>query len=167
MVLRYLAAFGPATAADVRAWSGLAVPRDVIDRLRPRLREFRDERGRELLDLPDAPRPDPDTPAPPRFLPDYDNVLLSHADRSRIIADDHRKRIASSNGVVPGTVLVDGFVRGTWKIARHRGAATLLIELFEPVPTRDRTALAEEGAGLLAFVAADARVRDIQLTPPE
>jgi hypothetical protein len=98
------------------------------------VRVFRDEQGNELLDLPDAPRPDPDTPAPPRFLPEYDNVLLSHADRTRIVAvADHRRLLVYKNGIVPGTVLVDGFVRGTWRIARQRDAATLHVELFERV----------------------------------
>ncbi len=167
LIVRYLAAFGPASVADVRTWSGLAGLREVVKRLRPRLCTFRDERGRELFDLPDASWPDPDTPAPPRFLPQYDNVLLSHADRSRIIADDHRKRIATSNGVVPGTVLVDGFIAAAWKIARQGKAVTLHIEPFEPWSKHDRDAVAEEGARLLAFAAADAQSCGIRFTSPE
>ena len=123
----------------------------MTDRLRPRLRTFRDEHGKELFDLPDAPRPDPDTPSPPRFLPEFDNLILSHADRSRIIADDYRKLIASKNGMVPATVLVDGFVRGTWKAERTRAKATLVIETFEPLPKKDQDALAEEGERLIHF----------------
>ena len=166
LITRYLAAFGPATIADVQTWSGLTGLRDVVEPLRPRLRTFRDERGRELFDLPDAPRPDPDTPAPPRFLPDFDNALLSHADRTRVIADDHRRRIATRNGMPPGTVLVDGFVRGTWKVDRRRRSATLLVEPFAPLSAPDQTALTDEAARLLAFVAADAQTREVQITPP-
>jgi len=153
MVLRYLAAFGPATVRDVQTWSGLTRLREVIERLRPGLRSFRDEHGNELLDLPDAPRPDPETPAPPRFLPEYDNALLSHADRTRIITDGRRPPLFPGSGGVLGTVLIDGFFRGTWKITSHRGSATLLIEPFEPLQEPDRTALAEEGERLVRFVA--------------
>ncbi len=153
MVVRYLGAFGPATVKDVQTWSGLTRLGEVTDRILPRLRTFRDEHGQDLFDLPDAPRPDPDTPAPPRFLPEFDNLILSHADRTRIIANDHRKAIASKNGMVPATVLVDGFVRGTWKTERTRGKVTLAIEPFEPLPKMDRDALAAEGERLIRFLA--------------
>ena len=152
-ILRYLGAFGPATVKDVQTWSGLTRLGEVIEHLRPRLRIFRDERGRELFDVPDAPMPDPDTPAPPRFLPEFDNLILSHADRTRVIAEEYRKAIASKNGMVPATVLVDGFVRGTWKTERSRGRANLEIKPFEPLIKEDRDALAEEGERLIRFVA--------------
>jgi Winged helix DNA-binding domain len=152
MVVRYLGAFGPATVKDVQTWSGLTRLREVTERLRPHLVIFRDEHGKELFDLPDAPRPEPDTPSPPRFLPEFDNLILSHADRSRIIANDYRKVIASKNGMVPATVLVGGFVRGTWKTERTRGKATLVIEPFELLPKKDRDALAAEGERLVRFI---------------
>ena len=152
MIVRYLGAFGPATVKDVQTWSGLTRLGEVTERLRSRLRTFRDEQGKELFDLPDAPRPGSDTPSPPRFLPEFDNLILSHADRTRIIDDDHRKVIASRNGMVPATVLVDGFVRGTWKTERARGKVTLMIEPFEPLAKEDRAALAAEGERLVRFV---------------
>ena len=112
---RYLAAFGPATTADLTTWSRLTGLRAVMDRLRPSLRPFRDERGRELLDLPDAPRPDPDVPAPVRYLPEYDNLLLSHADRRRFAPPADRS-LAGATGPAKGTVLVDGHVQGIWRV---------------------------------------------------
>src|ERR687894_895668 len=133
MIVRYLGAFGPAAVKDIQTWSGLTRLGEVTERLRSRLRTFRDEQGKELFDLPDAPRPGSDTPSPPRFLPEFDNLILSHADRTRMIADDHRKVIASKNGMVPATVLVDGFVRGTWKTEGARGKVTLMMEPFEPL----------------------------------
>jgi hypothetical protein len=162
MVLRYLAAFGPATVKDIQAWCWLTRLRAVTERLRPQLRTFRDEHGNELLDLPEAPRPDPDTPAPPRFLPEYDNALLSHADRTRIIADERRERVFTK-----GAFLVDGFVHGTWKITRNRDIATLRIEPFSPLPMQDRTALAGEGTRLLTFAAGAAGTHEVQFIPPE
>lgn len=162
MVVRYLGAFGPATVKDVQTWSGLTRLGEVAERLRPRLRTFRDEPGKELFDLPDAPRPDPDTPAPPRFLPEFDNLILSYADRTRIIANDYRKVIASKNGMVPATVLVDGFVRGVWKIEKSQGVATLVIEPFETLSKRDRAALTEEGERLVRFVEDGAKIHDIR-----
>ena len=150
-VMRYLGAFGPATVADARAWSGLSGLREVFERLRPRLRTFRDERGRELFDVPGAPLPDPATLAPPRFLPEFDNALLSHADRSHIIAQDHRKLLVRDR-LMRG-VLLDGFACGTWRMEQSRGKATLVIEPFEPLSTNDRAVLAEEGEQLIRFVA--------------
>ena len=162
MVLRYLGAFGPASVKDAQTWSGLTRLGGVFERLRPRLATFRDEQGRELFDLPDAPRPDPDTPAPPRFVPEFDNLILSHADRARVIADEHRKAIASKNGMVPATVLVDGFARGTWKAERTRGKAALVIEPFEPLAKEDRDGLVEEGRRLAGFLGENAETFEIR-----
>jgi winged helix DNA-binding protein len=167
MVLRYLAAFGPASVMDAQTWCGLTRLREVFERLRPQLRTFRGENGRELFDLPDAPRPHEETPAQPRFLPEYDNLLLSHADRSRVVSDTYRKRFASPNGVGPGSVLVDGTVRAMWTLNREDGTAVLQIRLLEQLPAQARAAVGEEGARLLSFAAADAADHDIQLTQPE
>ena len=166
MVLRYLGAFGPATVKDVQTWSGLTRLSEVVERLRPRLRVFRDEHGKELFDLPDALRPDPNTPSPPRFLPEFDNLILSHADRTRVIADDYRKGIASKNGMVPAAVLVDGFVRGTWRTERTRGKATLVIEPFESLPKEDRDALSEEGERLVRFTGEGAEEFEVRFAEP-
>jgi hypothetical protein len=124
----------------------------IVDRLRARLCTFRDERGRELFDVPGAPLPDPATPAPPRFLPEFDNILLAHADRSRIVGD-------ARPAIGQATVLVDGFVRGTWKIVRRSSAVTLIVTPFEGFSKRDTAALAREGARLLAFLAPDTKAQ--------
>jgi hypothetical protein len=167
LVLRYLAAFGPASVGDAQQWSGLTRLGEVLERLRPRLVTFRDEQGRELFDLPDAPRPDPGTPAPPRFLYDFDNLLLSHADRSRVITDGYHSQGFTLDGPMPCIVLVDGFTNGTWRIARQRGAATLTIQPFTHLSADETAALTQEGARLLAFAAATARTHDIQFIPPK
>ncbi len=165
LLLRYLGAFGPAGVKDMQVWSGLTRLREPVERLRPRLRVFRDERGGELFDLPGAPRPDPSTPAPPRFLPEYDNALLSHADRGRVIDEARRRSLVTANGVGPGTFLVDGFVAGTWVVEREGDAARLALRPFEALRKADRAALAAEGARLLAFAAEGARGRDVRFAP--
>jgi hypothetical protein len=165
MILRYLGAFGPATVKDMQTWSGLTRLSEITERLRPRLATFRDEHGRELFDLPDAPRPDPDVPAPPRFLYDYDNLLLSHADRTRFITKEYHKQGFTMDGPMPSIALVDGFTNGTWKIVRSRNTATLTIKPFTRLSKKDTDALTEEGARLLAFAAADADAHDIQFPP--
>ena len=165
LILRYLAAFGPALIADAQKWSGLVGLRPAFERLRPHLLRLRDEHGRELFDLPDAPRPDPALPVPARFLAEFDNVLLAHADRTRIIGELPASRFITVNGLVLGTILIDGFVGGSWKIARARGAATLHVTPFAPPAPPDRLALTEEGARLLAF-AAPGEAHDIVFAAP-
>jgi hypothetical protein len=141
LVLRYLAAYGPAATADVRAWSGLAGLPAAVTRLRPRLLVLRDERGRELLDLPGAPRPDPATPAPPRFLPAFDNAVLGYADRGRIIDDAHRGLSVTGARFV----LVDGRVAATWTVTEGELRITPLAPLGAP----GRAAVVEEGERLM------------------
>ncbi|BCB81947.1 winged helix DNA-binding domain-containing protein [Phytohabitans flavus] len=144
-VTRYLGAFGPASIQDVQAWSGLTGLGEVVRALP--LARFRNEAGRDLFDLPDAPRPDPDTPAPVRFLADFDNLLVSHAVRTRVIADAHRTYMSRHRLV--RAFLVDGVAAGTWTIAKGR----LTVEPFGQLTKRDRAAVVAEGARLLAFVA--------------
>jgi len=158
LIPRYLAAFGPASVADMSNWCGLTGLRAAVERLRPQLRTFRDERGRELLDVPDGPLPDPRTPAPPRFLPEYDNLLIGHHDRTRVI--DHAYR----HVIFIGTLLVDGFVQGTWTIKRQRDTTTLTIEPLRRLTATDRQVVAEEGERLLDFAASEATKRDVRIT---
>ncbi len=162
VILRYLGAFGPSSVRDMQAWSGLTGLREPTERLRRRLRTFADERGVELFDLPGAPRPDPDMPAPVRFLPEFDNVLLAHADRTRIVSDDRRIMLFGT-GPLAGTFLADGFAVGRWGIARARETATLSVKPFTPLSRGMREAVADEGARLLDFAAADAVDRDVRV----
>lgn len=152
LVLRYLAAFGPATPADAQAWSGLAGLKTVFETLRPRLQTFRDERERELFDLPEAPRPSADAPAPARFLPGFDNAILAHADRSRIIADEYRSVVTTKNLQVLPTILVDGFVAGVWKSVRTKKTAALTVSPFVGLSRVAKKQLSDEGERLLQFM---------------
>jgi hypothetical protein len=167
LVLRYLAAFGPATVADVRTWSGLTGLRDVVERLRPQLRTFRDERGRELLDAPDAPVADGATPAPPRFLPEYDNVLLSHADRARV-NDGRGPGLPLPRGAAVGTLLVDGFYRANWKLEHEETTAILTVDRFRRRPGDGADVvdeIAAEADGLLGFYAPESAERRVAFVP--
>ena len=161
LVRRYLAAFGPASVADMQTWSGLRGLKPAFEALRPGLVAFKDARGRELFDLPDAPRPAEDTPAPVRLLPEFDNLVLGHDDRSRVIADAHRKVVVTPNLQVLATFLVDGVVAGTWKVAATRTQATLTLTPFEPLGAPARDALAAEADSLLAFLAPEVKLATV------
>jgi hypothetical protein len=157
VVLRCLAAIGPAGAADVRGWCGLGAMKPVLEAMRGELAVFADEQGRELFDLPDAPRPRADTPAPVRFLPEYDNSLLSHDDRRRIVPPEHAPHFSMlRNGRRPRVVLVDGFARAGWDIERQGDTARLLLTLHEPLDKALRDELQAEGEALLRFIEPDA-----------
>lgn len=158
LILRYLAAFGPASVADMRAWSGLAGLREVVERLRPRLQVFNDESGSELFDVPEARHPDSDTPAPPRLLPEYDNLLLSHQDRSRFFVHD-----LLPPGWV-GNVLVDGFYAGHWKVQTERGSTRLALSV-KKLSKAEAAALDAEAWRLLGLIAPGDPGKEIQVTP--
>ncbi|MFJ7627681.1 winged helix DNA-binding domain-containing protein [Streptomyces sp. NPDC097595] len=160
-VLRYLGAFGPASVKDMQTWAGLTRLKEVFERLRPRLVTFRDEHGTELFDLPDAPRPAEDTPAPPRFLPEFDNVLLGHADRTRVIPAP----LKGLNGVgnqTYGSVLVDGLFAAVWRLDTPRDApAVVTVQEVRPLTPAERDALTEEAMDLMATMAS-ATERDVR-----
>jgi len=157
-LLRYLAAFGPSTVADAQSWSGIPRLKPAFEALRPRVRTLRDERGRELFDVPDAPYPDPKTPAPVRFLPEYDNVGLGHKDRSRIIPDG----VVQWTEVGWGGVLVDGFAAARWRLWTEGGDAILRVEPFGKLRRDDRAAVSEEGERLAAFLAPETERRTVR-----
>jgi hypothetical protein len=165
LVTRYLGAFGPASAKDVERWSAVAGMKAVLDGMRDRLEVFADERGRELFDLPDAPRPDAGAPAPVRLLPEFDNLVLAHDDRSRVIADEHRPLVTTKNLRVKATFLVDGVVAGTWTVAVKRKVATLTLTPFSELPKRAVEELEAEGEALLQFAEPDAGGRDVRVRP--
>lgn len=159
LILIYLAAFGPASLRDIHAWSGLSRLGEVVDELRPRLVTFADEAGTELFDLPDAPRPDPETPVPVRLLPEFDNLMVGFRDRSRVMTKEQQARVCVG-AYIAATLLVDGFVRGMWKLDLTDDTATLAIELLDDnggndvvLTSAERKAVEAEGLELLRFVA--------------
>jgi Winged helix DNA-binding domain len=162
LLLRYLEGYGPASADDMRAWSGLprVAVKEAIDRLRPRLSVFRDGK-RELFDLPDAPRPDADAPAPVRLIPEYDNVITTRADE-RFVAKGDRPRVFLSALRIAATVLVDGFVVGTWKMEATKKAATITVEPFKPFAARVKKEVEAEAEALLAFAEPEVSAREVK-----
>ena len=158
LVLRYLAAFGPASVRDVQTWCGLTRLREIVDGLGQRLRRFRTEDGAELVDVPDGVLPDPDTPAPVRYLAEYDNVLLSHADRSRVVAPGSPVPLPGGAGGRVGSVLVDGLFRATWAARREGrregGATALTVRPAGPLSATERGEILAEGERMLDFLAA-------------
>lgn len=165
IVRRYLAAYGPASVADAQTWSGVTRLREPFDRLRGELVTFRDPNGRELFDLPDAPRPDPDTPAPPRFLADFDNLILSHADRSRFITDSMRNALMERSGPLPGALLVDGRVAGAWHLRTDGSMTTVVIGVEQPLAPDDEAAVRAEADAMLEFSRPDAAQRAVEIGP--
>jgi Winged helix DNA-binding domain len=166
LVRRYLAAFGPASAKDAQAWSAHAGLRPAFEALRPELVTFEDDKGRELFDLPKAPRPGADAEAPVRFLPEFDNVLLAHADRRRVVADHHRPEIFHGSANGRPSFLVDGVAAGTWKVERVKAKATLVIAPFAALAKAAQRSLCEEGERLCRFLGEDAAEFDVRLARP-
>jgi len=167
VVLRYLRAFGPATPADVSTWSRLTGMREVIDRLAPHVRTQTDEHGRTLYDVPDGLLPDPDTPASPRFLPEYDNVLLSHGDRRRVVTDEIKAVITPDDRPPKGWLLVDGFLRGTWSHTEpdDHGRSTLTVPVSGRITKKAAAAIEAEGRRLLKVLTPEATERDVRVLP--
>jgi hypothetical protein len=161
LVMRYLAAFGPASVADAQTWSGLKL-KDTFEALRPNLQPYRDEKGRELFDLRENSFPGQDVPAPVRFLPEFDNLLLSHSDRTRFIAQEHRSKVYLPGLRVAATILVDGWVSGIWKFKKVKGSTVLTIQPFQKLPKTIRAALVEEGEQLIQFLEPGAKKFEVK-----
>ncbi len=167
VVRRYLAAFGPASVKDVQTWSGLTRLAPVVAAMADELVPFEDEDGVVLHDLPEAPRPGPDVDAPVRLLGEFDNLILSHADRRRVVPEQDRTRLTTLNGMQPATVLVDGTVSGTWRIERGTRSATVDVDLWAPRPSKaTRSGIEREGARLLELLAPGTTGRDVRITVP-
>ncbi len=160
MILRYLGAYGPASVMDAQAWSGLTRLTEAFERLRPRLLTFRAETGRELFDLPEAPRPDADTPVPIRFLPQYDNILLGHADRRRIVPDEVRALPPSTLWV--GSVLVDGLVGGAWRVVDRGSTSTMEVAARVKLAARQSVEIEAEAAGLVTYLRSSASGHEVR-----
>src|SRR5438132_10073925 len=159
LVRRGLAAFGPATLADIAKFAGQVPPRvrPTLERIAPKLRTFSDGDGRVLYDLPRAPRPAADLPAPVRFLPRYDELLISYQHRDRVIAPAHRRAVYAKNAIVEAVVMVDGFAAGTWALTHTRDEAVLRVSPFRRLAPKERAAVATEARALLSFLAPEAK----------
>ncbi|CAN5709683.1 winged helix DNA-binding domain-containing protein [soil metagenome] len=161
LVRRYLVAYGPASVKDIQTWSGLTRLNGIVNGMRDRLVTYQDETGRELFDLPDQPLPDPDMPAPVRFLPGWDNALLSYASQARILPPEYKPRIFTKNGIVRASLLVDGYVAGIWMASCAGSSATMSIETFRPLDRPAKKAATAEGIQLLAILQPKASVHDV------
>lgn len=148
---RYLAAYGPASVMDFQTWTGMTRLKSQLAPALAGLMVYRSEGGQDIYDLPEATIAAPDSIAPIRFIPEYDNILIAHRDRSRILPDEHRKKVFLSAGRVIGTVLIDGFAGGTWNVKKDKTALTLFVKLFEAEPKEGLRAIEEEGNRLLRF----------------
>jgi hypothetical protein len=163
VVRRYLAAFGPATNADITTWSGLQATRELTDRMRPTLISYRDERGRELFDLPECELADPDVPAPVRVLPRFDNVLLSHADRDRFFpSPEAKRRLGGEERTISGTILHDGVVVATWRLDRTDSEPAMVLDHAVALNAKVRRAIEREAVRALAFIEPDATGRQVR-----
>jgi hypothetical protein len=162
LVRRYLAAFGPASVTDFQTWSGLKAQKDAFAALASELVVFHDERGKELFDLPKAPRPDEGTEAPARLLPEFDNLVLSHADRRRFVADAHRKQVYLPGLRVAPTLLIDGVIAGTWKATRKGKTASLELTPFSALDKKTRATLSSEAEALIRFIEPDASAFELR-----
>ncbi len=161
LIMRYLSALGPASVADFQSWSGLTRMKEPFEQLRSQLITYRDENGRELFDLPQMTIPAEDTPAPVRLMPEYDNLILSHDQRQRVIADEHRSKVYLSAGRVRATFLIDGFVAGAWKIEKEKKRNALILEPFASLTPDHAAALTEEAERLIRWI--DPQVPDVDV----
>lgn len=162
---RYLAAFGPASVMDFQTWTGMTSLKTQLAATLKELAEYRDETGKACFDLPELSVADADAPAPIRFLPEYDNILIAHRDRRRILPEEHRKKVFVSAGRVLGSVIIDGFVGAIWRVQQDKARATLQVSLFEDAADAARDAIEEEGLALLRFIAGEAAAYSVEFSP--
>jgi hypothetical protein len=149
---------------DAQSWSGLTKLGEVFERLRPELITFTSESGKELFDLPDAPRPDPETSAPVRFFPVYDNLFLGHADRSRIVPEELKRLFVTPAFFAVAAFTLDGFGAGTWRLAKEgKSGAVMEVTPLQPLSKKDARAIESEAAAFLAFATPEAKTRDVRL----
>jgi len=163
IVLRYLAAFGPASVQDIQTWCGLTRLSGIVNGLRDRLVVYRNETGRELYDLPDQVLPDPEMRVPVRYLPEWDTILLSYADKSRILPSEYSRLIFTTNGIIRATVLIDGYVAGIWRASRAGNSATLVIDALKRFDRPTTEDAISEGMRLLKFLEPEATSQDVKI----